>query len=218
MRRTARTTPCRKESLAVDIDPIALVSRWLHIVSAITVVGATIYTRVAVLPAADSISADQRRHLQDTLRSLWNVPVHAAILFLLVSGLYNIYVIETRYEVPSLYHALFGIKFLLALVIFYIAISLSGRSKTAQRMRENARFWLTLNMLLAITLVCISGVLRVGRDAGLPAKATEPAQPEPAVQRFAPSGADYSLPHLANSSKLVLRGVQSRPSRGSFPC
>ena len=151
----------------MDVDPIALVSRWLHILSAITVVGATIYARVAVLPAADAISDDQRRHLQDTLRSLWNVPLHAAILFLLVSGLYNVYVIETRYEVPSLYHALFGIKFLLALVIFYIAISLAGRSKLAQRMRKNARLWLTINMLLAIILVCISGVLRVGSRAGM---------------------------------------------------
>ena len=163
----------------MEIDPIALVSRWMHILAAITAVGGTIYMRVAMVPAADAISDDQRRHLQESLRSLWAIPIHAAILFLVISGFYNLVLIETRYEVPPLYHALFGIKFLLALAIFYIAVTLSGRSKPAQRMRENARFWLTLNMVLAVVLVCISGTLRIGRDAGLPLKSEEPAQSQP---------------------------------------
>lgn len=202
----------------MEVDPIAVVSRWLHILSAITAVGSIIYMRVAMVPAADAISDDQRRHLQETLRSLWVVPVHASVAFLFASGLYNIYVIETRFEVPALYHALFGIKFLLALVIFYIAITLSGRSNTAQRMRKEARFWLTVNMLLAVLLVCISGVLRVGRDAGLPEKTTEPAQPQPVVERFDPMDREYWSPPLPGPGKLVVRGVESPIYVGSVLC
>ncbi len=55
----------------------------------------------------------------------------AAILFLLVSGFYNFLRYEFQYKLPPLYHALFLIKFLLALAIFYIASLLAGRSEAA---------------------------------------------------------------------------------------
>jgi hypothetical protein len=55
---------------------------------------------------------------------------------------------------------LFGIKFLLALVIFFVASLLVGRSPAADRFRQKRKTWLTLNMTLAITVVLISGVMR----------------------------------------------------------
>jgi hypothetical protein len=92
------------------------------------------------------------------------------IAFLLVSGIYNVIKKEQPPGVTALYHALFGIKFLLALVIFFVASALVGRSPALARIRRNARFWLSVNMALAITVVCISGVLRVLPQGNKPAK------------------------------------------------
>jgi hypothetical protein len=83
----------------------------------------------------------------------------AAILFLLASGLYN-FVQKNNQGLRPAYHMLFGIKFLLAFAIFFLASVLTGRSPAFAKMRANARFWLSLNMTLAIIVVCISGVLR----------------------------------------------------------
>jgi hypothetical protein len=75
----------------------------------------------------------------------------------------------------------FGIKFLLAMVIFLIASLLSGKTAAAQRMREGAKTWMTLNVALAILVVCISGVLRTAKRTPKPEKPqaamTQPAMP-----------------------------------------
>ncbi|MEX0585738.1 MAG: hypothetical protein WD176_03790, partial [Pirellulales bacterium] len=58
------------------------------------------------------------------------------------------------------YHAVFGTKVLLALAIFFIASALMGKSPALQKIRDNRRFWLTTNVVLAIIVVCLSGILR----------------------------------------------------------
>ena len=54
----------------------------------------------------------------------------------------------------------FGVKFLLALAIFAIASLLVGKTPAAEALRKNARLWLNLNIVLAVLVVCLSGVLR----------------------------------------------------------
>jgi len=144
----------------VDIDILSVVLRWMHILAAITAVGGTIFSRVALLPAAGSLADEPRRVLLEGIRSRWSKYVAGAILFLLVSGLWNFMQMERSYKLGALYHALFGIKFLLAFAIFFLASVLNGRGALAQKLRANARCWLTVNMTLAILVVCISGVLR----------------------------------------------------------
>jgi hypothetical protein len=55
---------------------------------------------------------------------------------------------------------LFGIKFLLALVVLYIASLLAGRSAAAERARQNAKTLLTVNLALATIVVCLGGYMR----------------------------------------------------------
>lgn len=135
--------------------------RWMHILAAITAVGGTIFMRIALLPSQSVLSEESSEALREALRSHWAKVVHGCVLFLLVSGLFNIVTMFGKYDLKGLYHPLFGVKFLLAVAIFGIASILVGRSPLAVRMRKNARFWLSVNMALAITLVCISGVLKV---------------------------------------------------------
>jgi hypothetical protein len=139
---------------------LGLVFRWLHLLAAITAVGGTIFARFVVTPALDELPPDRRGPLHAALRARWSKIVPVAIGFLLASGLYNILVTSIQYSVPRWYNPLFGVKFLLALVIFAVASLLIGKTPLADQMRRNARFWLNLNILLAVLVVCLSGILR----------------------------------------------------------
>jgi uncharacterized membrane protein len=163
----------------VQLDYVSILFRWMHILAAITAVGGTIFMRVALLPSVSVLSEEQRKALHQAVRSRWVKFVMGAILFLLVSGLYTFLVIkrgQIATEAKFLYNMLFGIKFLIALVIFFIASALAGRSAAFDGIRKNARFWLTLNMVLGITVVCMSGVLRALPVKEKGAESAKPAQ------------------------------------------
>lgn len=175
----------------MELDWVAIVARWAHILAAITAVGGTIFMRTALLPAAGSLDEANRKTLHEGVRSRWVKFVMLAILFLLASGIYNIIMKEKQLKTVEegangLYHMLFVIKFLLAFAIFFLASALTGRSPAFAKIRENARFWLTLNMILAILVVCISGVLR-----SIPLKE---AGAEPAKAAAEEQGAHHASP------------------------
>lgn len=139
---------------------LGLVARWLHLLAAITAVGGTVFARAVVFPTLDKLPVDDRRALHAAMRARWSVIVAAAIGFLLLSGLVNIGVTSIHYRVPLWYMPVFGVKFMLALIVFTVASLLSGKTSAADQMRKNAPFWLNLNIALAVAVVCLSGVLR----------------------------------------------------------
>lgn len=155
------------------MDALNLVARWLHILAAITAVGGTVFARFVVVPSLEPLPAEQRAALHAAMRARWSKIVAAAIGFLLISGLYNIAVISIEYRLPAWYHPVFALKFLLAFVIFTVASLLSGKTPAADTLRRNLRFWLNLNIVLAVAVVCLSGVLRTAerlpKQEGVPA-------------------------------------------------
>jgi putative copper export protein len=156
----------------MQFDYVGLVFRWMHVLAAIAAVGGMIFLRFALMPSVSVLSDDARKTLHEAVRSRWSRVVMAAIALLLVSGLYNIVVTAQRYELAAYYMPLFAVKFLLSLGIFFISSALVGRAPAFDPIRRNARFWLTLNLVLAIALVCIAGVLRVAPKTAKPATET----------------------------------------------
>jgi uncharacterized membrane protein len=142
---------------------LGLVFRWLHILAAITAVGGTVFARLVVFPALDPVPSEQRAALHAAMRVRWSKIVAAAIAFLLASGLYNFMTLVSEYQLPRWYHMVFGIKFLAALTIFAIASLLVGKSAAGDAVRRNPRPWLNLNIVLAVLVVCLSGVLRTAQ-------------------------------------------------------
>lgn len=145
--------------------------RWLHLVAAMTVVGGTIFMRFALVPSVSVLSDEHRKALHEKVRARWSMLVMASIAFLLISGFVN-YVIflQTtrtsawdlwRQSYNAIYQAAFGFKFLLAMAIFFIASAASGRSESLKQFRQNAKLWLTVNVVLALTVVALSGILRL---------------------------------------------------------
>lgn len=147
----------------MQLDWLAIVLRWMHILAAITAVGGTIFMRMALAPSVSILPDTERKALHEQVRSRWVKFVMGAILFLIASGLYNFFR-RVNAGIPAdykaLYHGLFGIKVILALVIFVLASALTGRAAAFARFRQNAKFWLSVNVTLAVIVVCISGVLR----------------------------------------------------------
>jgi len=140
-----------------------LVLRWMHILSAIALVGGTIFQWFVLSPA---IAGDKSNEIAAAMRSRWSKLVMAASGFLLLSGIVNLVLIVQRYEIlkegpGSLYHPILGIKFLLALSVFFLSSALSGRSALAVRLREREKMWLTINMSLAVIVVCLAGIMKL---------------------------------------------------------
>jgi hypothetical protein len=103
-------------------DVIAVLMRWLHISSVATLIGGMIFGRVAMSRAAEALSPDSRESLMDRAALLYRPLIFTAMGGLLVSGTYNIL---THLGHNPLYHALLGIKLLLVLHVFAVAILIS---------------------------------------------------------------------------------------------
>jgi uncharacterized membrane protein len=145
---------------------LLLLARWLHILSAAVALGVPIYVRLVLLPALATVDDETRGRLGEAMARRWRIIVYSAITIFLLTGLYN-YLVVARWREDifsasdrSRYHMLFGIKFVVALGMFFIASALAGRSAKLAPMRANARLWLAVLILLGILIVILSGVMR----------------------------------------------------------
>jgi hypothetical protein len=140
---------------------LATVLRFLHIAPAVVAGGATIFARVALLPALASLPEADRVRLKDAIDRRWRIVVMACITLLLLSGIANFVIYQAPvHKGQPLYHALFGVKFLAAMVVFFLASALTGRSAKLASIRANGRFWVGVAATLVIAIVLISAVLR----------------------------------------------------------
>ncbi len=155
---------------------IPYLARWLHIASAITLLGGMIFALVAWLPVLNGGSgtgaSTEKQALSDAIAARFRPWLLMSIGGLLLSGLYNYMRHATAKDVPTSYHMLFGMKFLLALHVFavgWIALN-KGNAKRARQ----------------IGGVVISGLIIVALSAGMRYLALSYMRPVPIA---APAGA-----------------------------
>lgn len=143
------------------MNAVAVVLRWLHIVPAVAAGGATLFALIALLPALQGMPEPARRELRDAVAARWRVPFIACTTLLLLSGLANFVLFQAPvHRGQPLYHALFGLKFLAALGVFFLGAALTGRSAGLARLRVKARFWTAVSAGLIVLILLVSGVLR----------------------------------------------------------
>jgi uncharacterized membrane protein len=106
--------------------------RWVHISSAVTLIGGIFYARFIMLPAAAALSGDARTTLDEQAAARFRPVMYAAMAGLIVAGTYKLLASPGH---SALYHALFGIKILLALHVFAVAI-LTGAAHNPRRPRQ----------------------------------------------------------------------------------
>lgn len=141
---------------------IALIMRWVHIFTAIVVVGGVLFYLLIYLPAArKALSEEERAKLWEPLMRRWKMFIHPPIILFLVSGFYT-YLFVTRFdhEGQGIYHALFGMKFMLALGVFALGIIVTSTMSWSEKIRDKRWAW-SLLLLMSCAVVMIAGYMRV---------------------------------------------------------
>ncbi len=138
-----------------------VVSRFIHVATAIVLVGGTVFMRFVLMPAAAPLPEAEHDQLRQRLLARWKRFVHGGILLFLLTGFYNFIQALPKHRGDGFYHGLVGTKILLALGMFFIASALVGRSATFEKMRQQRAKWLGVIVVLAIAIVGISSFLKV---------------------------------------------------------
>jgi len=100
-------------------DGLAISLRWLHIASMTTLLGGMIFWRLVLVRASEDMGMAARGPLFERIAAAFRPLVLASIVGLVVSGFIN-YLLAPGHS-PR-YHMLLGIKLLLALHVFTVAI------------------------------------------------------------------------------------------------
>lgn len=148
-----------------DINWLNVIVRVMHVVGAIIAVGGAIFAIFAVLPAAQVIPEESKKHFHEAIRRRFAMLVMISITLLMLSGFYNYLVNELpAHKGQSAYNAMMGVKILLAFAVFFLASAMTGKSPAFEGMRKKRKRWMTVNVLLAFVIIAIGAVLRAMPD------------------------------------------------------
>lgn len=139
---------------------ILLTFRVLHIASAAALFGGLLYLRQVVAPVATDAETPEEA-LYRGRRKAWSLVVMVATTLLLLSGFFNLYnIIAGSEKLPAAYHMLFGIKFLLAMFVFFVAAGTAGKSPMAENMQRRMEFWLNLSLAAVLVIFVLGAAMR----------------------------------------------------------
>jgi uncharacterized membrane protein len=139
---------------------LLLLSRVLHILSAIVLVGGLFYIRMVVAPSVPSGNKVPADAWFGGRRGAWAKWAGIAALILIVTGLFNYIEIVKANDLATSYHMIAGIKILVALVLIFFASLIVGRSPFADQLRERMMFWLGVTLMIGVVVVLLGSVLR----------------------------------------------------------
>jgi uncharacterized membrane protein len=141
--------------------PVDILSRWVHVGTAIVIVGGSVFMRYVLMPAADPLPDDIHNDLRGRVIGTWRRFVRIGIGLFLLSGFYNYMRAIPAHKGDGLYHGLIGGKILLAFAVFFLASALTGQSAAFEGLRRQRKKWLAVTILLAAIVVALGGVAKV---------------------------------------------------------
>jgi hypothetical protein len=121
---------------------VPLLARWVHIVSAIFLLGGVVFARTAL-----------RGRWTDETAAAWRPWALRAVVGLVAGGLYNFL---AKASTPSPYHMVFGVKVLLAMHIIAIALLL-GKPGVDESKRSR---WISGVVWSGLAVTLLSAYLR----------------------------------------------------------
>jgi len=145
------------------MDPmfvLSLVSRWIHVGTAVVLVGGLFALRFVVHPVLAGRPEDLA-----AIRVRWKKYVHGGIALLLLSGAFNYWQAIAAGRVDGIYHAMADTKILLAMGSFFLSSALVGRSAGTQKFRDAAPKCAVVVLLLGAVIIALSGVVKVRDNA-----------------------------------------------------
>jgi len=133
------------------MDILSVFMLALHIVSAVTLVGGALAWRFGAIAGIQLLETETRQKVDNAIAAAWRPAVFASIGGLLISGIYNLR--HRAMQTPQ-FHMIFGIKMLLVLHVFAVAI-LATRPQNARRSRQ-----LTGIVISGVIVLILSAMLR----------------------------------------------------------
>ena len=133
------------------MNELNLVMRFLHILSAVALVGGAIAWRFAVIPATEPLGADMRTKIGNAIAASWRPVFFASVAGLLISGIWNY---MNKGTVPPAWNAVIGIKFILVLHVLAVGY-LVTTPNNEKRSRQ-----LTGIVISGVVIVILGAVLR----------------------------------------------------------
>ncbi len=126
-----------------------VIAKFLHVMSAAIAFGGVAFVLWALMPSAGRIDSEASGKLMESVTVRFSRMIWIAIALLIITGIWMIIVVMTAVPSP-LYHSILGIKIILAIVIFTIAIALTLPGKAFQSMKQNRRRWMIINIHLFV--------------------------------------------------------------------
>ena len=139
------------------------VVQWLHILAAALAVGGVFFLRFVLCPSLKSLPPDQRGAEPQVLSPVarrFKMVVHSSIAVLILTGVYRLIQTLPLVREWKSYHAVLGIKLLLALALFTIAIALTLPGSQPNYFQRNRDRWLSFNFILGALILLLSAILR----------------------------------------------------------
>ena len=88
------------------MDALNIFMRFLHIISAMTLVGGALAWRFGAIPAAAALAEDTRTKVGNAIAAAWRPFIFSAMGGVLISGTYNF---VNKTGLTPAYHAVIGI-------------------------------------------------------------------------------------------------------------
>ena len=143
------------------MDFVPFLNKWLHLLSMIGMLGGTAFAWFVLHPALEGRADDP------DARSIWRkYGMLQGILWLivLITGFLNYYFLMTT--VVGTYHMLLGMKIMLAILMFVLAMLAAHPAPGLEKWTKNKSPWLAVILLMGIVAVGISAHLNINRVNG----------------------------------------------------
>ncbi len=134
--------------------------RVLHILSAIALLGGTIFIVIALLPALRLVDEQFKSSLMEIVKKRFYRISHPAIVLLLITGIYSwmknidVYRLSSKQNGPLL-QGLLGTKVLLAAIVIVIIFAQTFKVLPGPPAR-----WAKVNLALGLIIVILAGIVR----------------------------------------------------------
>ena len=131
----------------------------LHLLSIAVAVGGTIVLRFVVCPmiASDEAGAKTR----EAILGRWKYVVWTLIVLILLTGVANLDQSARRVGKDLLYWMVFSVKFLLAVLLFAIALMLTMPGESFNKFKQERDKWMHIIAALGVVIIFLSAFLRL---------------------------------------------------------
>ena len=159
------------------MEVLVVLSRWLHVMSAIVAIGGAFFMRFVVPAGLAQADASSRDAVLISLRTKFKRVVHGCAGLLVITGAFNSWRNFPDYThllaKPALMHALWGMHILLGLVVIGISEAMLAKPEPP----TNHRRTLGITLVIMLVVVALASTLKFVRDSATKTKDwTKPGQ------------------------------------------